>query len=309
LTQTPAPSRAYLLTGAVLCGGAAMLFGVKGIFAKQLYAIGVSWDLLVPIRALLSLPLFWAFVVWREGLAPMRAAPPRVVLLAAIAGLFCYYVGAMTDFLALTMIEASLERSLLFSYPALVLLLQSVLTRSWPQPLSLAGAGATYVGIFLAVGGFDATELRANLFGAALVMVSAVSYAVYYLIGERCTRVIGSGLFTLFSMTAASIALLLHLIVAGDPSAVAGISGHGWLLLGALATLCMFFPALMQSEGMRRIGAQRGSVVSTLGPPTTLVAGWAFLGERLTATQIAGSALIVASVLAIELLRMAQRKA
>ncbi len=309
MTQTPAPSRAYLLTGAVLCGGAAMLFGVKGIFAKQLYAIGVSWDLLVPIRALLSLPLFWAFVVWREGLAPMRAAPPRVVLLAAIAGLFCYYVGAMTDFLALTMIEASLERSLLFSYPALVLLLQSVLTRSWPQPLSLAGAGATYVGIFLAVGGFDATELRANLFGAALVMVSAVSYAVYYLIGERCTRVIGSGLFTLFSMTAASIALLLHLIVAGDPSAVAGISGHGWLLLGALATLCMFFPALMQSEGMRRIGAQRGSVVSTLGPPTTLVAGWAFLGERLTATQIAGSALIVASVLAIELLRMAQRKA
>ena len=308
MTQPRAAGRGYLLAGAALCGGAAMLFGIKGIFAKQLYAIGVSWDLLVPIRALLSVPLFWAFVLWREGLGPLRAAPLRATLLAAVAGLFCYYIGAMTDFYALTMIEASLERSLLFSYPALVLLLQSVLTRRWPQPLSLAGAAATYVGIFLAVGGFDATELRANLFGAALVMVSAISYAVYYLIGERCTREIGSGLFTLFSMTAASIALLLHLAIAGDPAAVADITGQGWLLLAALATLCMFFPALMQSEGMRRIGAQRGSVVSTLGPPTTLVAGWAFLGERLSATQIAGSALIVASVLAIEWLRMAQRK-
>jgi drug/metabolite transporter (DMT)-like permease len=308
LTQAPAPSRAWLLTGAALCAGAAVLFAIKGIFAKQLYALGVSWDLLVPIRALLSVPLFWAFVLWREGSAALRAAPLRPTLLAGLAGLFCYYIGAMTDFLALTMIEASLERSLLFSYPAIILLLHSVLTRSWPQPLSLAGAGATYVGIFLAVGGFDAAELRANLVGAGLVMVSAVSYAIYYLIGERCTRIIGSGLFTLYSMTAATIALTLHLVIAGEPAAIADIGGRGWLLLLALATVCMFFPALMQSEGMRRIGAQRGSVVSTLGPPTTLAAGWAFLGERLTPTQIAGSALIVASVLIIEWLRMPQRR-
>jgi drug/metabolite transporter (DMT)-like permease len=308
LNSPATPPRGYLLTGALLCGGAAMLFGIKGIFAKQLYAMGVSWDVLVPVRALLSIPLFWAFVVWQQGTAPLRSTALRPALLAGLAGFFCYYVGAMTDFLALTLIEASLERPLLFSYPAIVLLLHSVLTRSWPHPLSLAGAAATYVGIFLAVGGFDAAELRANLAGAGLVMISAISYAVYYLIGERCTRIIGSALFTLYSMTAATIALTLHLVIAGDPAAILNIDARGWLLLAALATLCMFFPALMQSEGVRRIGAQRGSVVSTLGPPTTLAAGWAFLGERLTPTQIAGSALIVLSVLAIEWLRMQQRR-
>ncbi|MEZ5458416.1 MAG: DMT family transporter [Steroidobacteraceae bacterium] len=151
--------------------------------------------------------------------------------------------------------------------------------------------------------------MRQNLVGAALVMVSAVSYAVYYLIGERCTRIIGSTRFTLYSMTAATVALTLHLFIAGDPASVAQVGSDGWLLLAALATVCMFFPALMQSEGVRRIGAQRGSVVSTLGPPTTLVAGWALLGERLTPTQIAGSVLIVASVLAIEWLRTTKRGA
>lgn len=307
MSAPPAASRGYLLTGALLCGGAAMLFAIKGIFAKQLYALGVGWDLLVPIRALLSVPLFWAFALWREGGVTLRATPLRPTVLAGLAGLFCYYIGAMTDFLALTMIEASLERSLLFSYPAIVLLLHSLLTRSWPHPLSLAGAVATYAGIFLAVGGFDAAELRQNLAGAALVMVSAISYAVYYLIGERCTRIIGSTRFTLYSMTAATVALTLHLFIAGDPASVAQVGPDGWLLLAALATICMFFPALMQSEGMRRIGAQRGSVVSTLGPPTTLAAGWAFLGERLTPTQITGSALIVASVLAIEWLRTRKR--
>ena len=63
----------------------------------------------------------------------------RAVLAAVIAGITCYYVGAMVDFWALTLIDASIERVLLFSYPAMVVLIGSLLKRrrrsaAWCSP-------------------------------------------------------------------------------------------------------------------------------------------------------------------------------
>lgn len=302
-------SRGYLLVGALLTAGGAMLFAIKGILAKALYAQGAGFELLVAGRALLSLPMFWAFTLWREGWDAIRGTPLRPALLASAAGVLCYYVGAMTDFLALTMIEASLERVLLFSYPAVVVVLTSLVSRRWPQPIAVVGALAAYVGIFFAVGGLDVDELRANLLGASLVLVSSFAYAVYFVVGEYCTRRIGSARFTLFGMSAATAACLLHYGLSADAAEVLALPPAGWVLLVALGVFCMFVPALMQSEGMRRIGAQRGSVVSTLGPPTTILLGWGLLGERLTPMQIAGVVLIVGSVLVIELVRMRPRRA
>ena len=118
-----------MLVGALLAGGGAMLFAAKGILAKSLYADGVGFELLVTVRALIALPLFWAFAIWREGAATIRNTSPRAIGVAALAGAGCYYVGALSDFYALTLIDASIERVLLFSYPALVVLFASVLTR------------------------------------------------------------------------------------------------------------------------------------------------------------------------------------
>jgi drug/metabolite transporter (DMT)-like permease len=70
----------------------------------------------------------------------------------------------------------------------------------------------------------------------------------------------------------------------------------------------MFIPASLQAEGVRRIGAQRGAVLSTVGPPTTVVLAWALLGERLNAWQWLGIALIVAGILVLDLARASARR-
>ena len=61
----------------------------------------------------------------------------------------------------------------------------------------------------------------------------------------------------------------------------------------------MFIPGLLQAEGMRRVGAQRAAIGSTIGPPTTIVLAALFLDERLNAWQMLGSAMIVGSVLVL----------
>lgn len=278
-----------------------MLFASKGLFAKALYQRGVGFELLVTVRAVLAVPLF-AWIAFRGRQRP-PAAPmhTRAVAAAVIAGIICYYVGAMVDFWALTMIDASIERVLLFSYPALVVLIGSCLQRRAPERRVLAAMVVTYVGIFFAMGGMDLAELRANLFGAALVLVGALTTAIYFLIGARYTHELGSTRFAAIGMSSAAAMLALHFAVFRSFGEIAVLAAPDWILLGILAIACMFIPGLLQAEGMRRVGAQRAAIGSTVGPPTTIVLAALFFGERLTAWQIAGSAMIVGSVLILSL--------
>ncbi len=290
--------------GSLACAAAAMLFATKGIFAKQLYALGVGVEGVVAIRAMVALPLFWWFALRRENWAKIASTPPRAIFMAATAGVLCYYVGALLDFLALTMIDASIERVLIFSYPAMVVIFVAVRDRRWP-PRSVLGATAlAYLGIFFTMGGFDLAELRANLLGALLVIASALSYAFYFLVSEKYTRDVGSARFTLLAMTAATLCLAPHYFLRHGTTEIAAIGAEAWLLLLGLAVFCMFVPASLQAEGVRRIGAQRGAVLSTVGPPTTVVLAALLLGERLSAWQWAGMALIVLGILVLDLARL-----
>lgn len=315
--QHPRDIRASRI-GMLCVAAAAMLFASKGLFGKALYARGVGFELLVVVRSVMALPLF-AWIGMRSGargpaltgddeartpaVTPPPAASPRARAYAGavVAGITCYYLGALVDFRALTMIDASVERVLLFSYPAMVVMIDSVIRRRAPDRRVVLALAVTYVGIFFAMGGVDVFELRANLLGAALTLVAALTTAIYFLIGERYTRELGSTRFAAVGMSSAAVLLALHFAVFRSFAEIAALGVEEWVLLGILAVFCMFVPGLLQAEGMRRVGAQRGAIGSTIGPVTTVVLAAIFLGERLNAWQLLGSAMIVGSVLVLSL--------
>jgi drug/metabolite transporter (DMT)-like permease len=149
--------------------------------------------------------------------------------------------------------------------------------------------------------GIDLTELRANLYGASLVLVAALTTAIYFLIGERYVHQLGSTRFAAVAMSSSAIALALHFALFRSFDEVVALDAHDWLLLGILGIACMFVPGLMQAEGVRLVGAQRAAIGSTVGPPTTILLAALFLGERLNGWQLLGSAMIVISVLLMSL--------
>jgi drug/metabolite transporter (DMT)-like permease len=293
--------------GMLFVAGSAILFASKGLFGKALYQRGVGFELLVTVRAVLAMPLF----VWFAFRANKPAQdiddsgherPPlstRAVVAAAISGIACYYVGAMVDFWALTLIDASIERVLLFSYPAMVMLIHCFMWRRAPEQRLVIAMVATYAGIFFAMGGVDFHELRQNLFGAGLVLIAALTTAIYFLIGERYTHDLGSTRFAAIGMSSAAVALVLHFAAFRSFDELASLQAYDWFLLTVLGVLCMFIPGLLQAEGMRRVGAQRAAIASTIGPPTTIVLAALFLSERLNVWQVLGSAMIVCSVLVL----------
>ena len=291
--------------GMLCVAGAAILFASKGLFGKALYQRGVGFELLVTVRAVLAVPLFGWFAF--RANAPeksgheRRAMPLRAVIAAAIAGIVCYYVGALLDFRALMLIDASVERVLLFSYPAMVMMIDAVLRKRAPEARLVVAMAVTYVGIFFAMGGIDLRELTQNLYGAGLVLVAALTTAIYFLIGERYTHALGSTRFAAIGMSSAAALLAIHFALFRSFDEIRALDAHDWMLLVVLGVACMFIPGLMQAEGMRRVGAQRAAIGSTIGPPTTIALAALFLNERLNVWQVLGSAMIIGSVLVLSL--------
>jgi drug/metabolite transporter (DMT)-like permease len=280
-----------------LAGAGAVLFASKGLFSKVLFHGGVDFVTLTALRALLALPMFLALGLWR-GVVPRRASA-RAVALAALAGVLCYGFGAMIDFRALELIDVSLERALLFTYPALIVAWQAITRRALPGRRTLLALCLTYVGIVLVVGAFDADLWRQNLAGSLLVLFCACTTACYFLLGERCIPELGSGGFTIIAMSAAAVMVCLVFLFTHPLRILADLTATQWLLQLALAVLCMFLPTLLQAEAIRRVGAQRGSLAGTIGPPSAMFLGMVFLAERPGPWQLLGTVLILAGIVVI----------
>jgi drug/metabolite transporter (DMT)-like permease len=295
MPTSPAARRATL--GLLLTAGGAFLFASKGLFAKALFQEGMDFQTLTLLRSLLALPLFAALAVQR-GLR-LNRLPPRAIAFAVIAGVVCYGIGALVDFHALELIDVSIERALLFSYPALVVLYTALARRRLPSWSVLAAVVMTYAGILLVVGAFDLAAWQRNWAGSLMVLFCGTTTAAYFLLGERSIPDLGSMGFTIIAMISATVFVTLYYLFSHPLTGFTQVSPRGWLLLSCLAVLCLLLPTLMQAEGIRRIGAVRGALVSTVGPPAALLMGAALLGERPGPWQLLGTALIIVGVLVI----------
>ncbi len=284
-------------TGLIIVGS--LLLSAKGIMAKLLYAHGLTFDALTGIRAIVALPLFWLWGIYRMGWRPLLSVDRAAIAWAMFAGVIGYYAGAMINFYGLTLIDASLERVILYTFPTMVVIVDACLTRRWPQRRVIAATVVTYIGVVLAVGGLDLELMSANARGASVIFISACTTGMFMMFSERVGRRVGSIAFTLYAMTAAAFGLFLHISISVDWQAFS-LGRDGWVLLLFMVAFVTVTPMLMITEGVKRIGAQRGAILGTVGPPSTILIAWWILGETMTLPQLGGAGLIIFGIIILE---------
>ncbi len=302
------------LLGTLLVATGAVLLASKGLFAKSLYAQGLNHNDVAAIRSVLAVPGFWIVALLLHG-KPRRLTRAHTqshshdkkhsitladVLGAMFAGLLCYYFGALANFYALSLIQANVERALLFSYPAMVIVFHALWTRERPATSTLVSVALTSFGVLLVTGAADQSLTQQQLIGVGWVLFCSVTIALYFMMSASLTQRLGSGNFTAIAMTTAGVAFFLHYQLQGPtrwlsmpPDALAQMLG--------LVLFATILPLVCVAEGVRRIGAARGAVISTLGPPATASMAFYLLGERLSYAQLSGMLIIVTSITFLEL--------
>jgi drug/metabolite transporter (DMT)-like permease len=275
----------------------------KGIFAKQLYSLGVDFETVAATRSALAVPGF-VVIAFVSGSFRGGVRLKRSHVAAAIgAGLICYYLGSMANFYALTLIDASVERALLFTYPALVILLGVLLGLESLTKSTMVALLTTFSGIALVIG-IDADALNTDLGGALWVFFCATTIAIYFLVNAKLSPEMGSAMFTLLAMGAAGAAFAAHYELRHGWIDLS-LSAEAWAWLGGLILVATIVPLSLIAEGLRRIGSQRAAFASTIGPPAAAVMAVVFLDEEITALQLLGIMVVVSSIVYLEV--MSQR--
>lgn len=298
MAESPASRGAAVGIVCVLVG--AVGFSGKPVLVKAAYAYGVDTTTLLALRMLFSAPLF-LLMAWWAG-RPAIAITRREIAGITALGFLGYYLASFLDLAGLQYISAGFGRLILYLYPTLVLLMSAAFLKQplrAPQLLSLA---LSYAGIALVFSAETSLgdDLGLTVLGALLVFGSAVAYASYLVAGSQLVHRFGSMRFSAYASLIATGFVMAHFFAIRPAEALA-VDHRVYALVSVLAVFSTVLPLWLMAEGLKRIGANQVSLVGCIGPLATMAFAWAFLGETITLTQLAGAALVLAGVLIISL--------
>ena len=275
---------------------AAFSLSMKAIWVKLAYHWPIEAVTLLAIRMAFSLP-FFAVIGLRESrrLQPLSQGQWFVVMMLGLLG---YYAASLLDFIGLHYISVSLERLILFSYPALTLILGAVF---YHQPIGRRNFGALllcYAGIAAAFAHdlHTAEDLRSVWIGGGLIMASALCYAIYLVGSGRIIPLVGAARFAALSMLASTGAVLLHFVLT-QPLQALDQPWQVYALTLGLALFSTVLPVFALSAAIPRIGSGKAALIGTIGPVMTIAMSTWLLGEPVSLWQWIGTALILAGVL------------
>lgn len=279
----------FVLIGAI--GYALLPIWVKNILPSGLGPLDIAtW------RFTFAAPIVWLLLwVWRTSV-PDKPLPRKQLL-----GLGVLLAGAaLSAFFGLERVPASTFILLFYSYPAMVALINFALGERLPAQSWLA-LGLTTVGVALTVPDFGAGLTSDAWLGIAIAFVNAAFVAVYFILNNRLLA--GHTAARRASAWAINGAFLVMLATSLIREVAVPPDTKTWVLLLCLALFSTVMPIFMFMVGIQRLGASRAAIVSTVEPVGTLLLAAVLLGETLQPVQWLGGAIILSSVVTLQLSR------
>ena len=280
-------AKGYLL-GAI----AAATYGMNPLFALPLYETGMDPDSVLFFRYLFAIPLLGVMLKARGRTFRLKRGevPPLLAMGLLVA------VSSLTLFQSYNFMDAGIASTLLFVYPIMVALIMAFVFK---EKLTLQ----TVLCIALALGGIGLLYKTADgstlsLTGTALVMVSALSYAVYIVgINQSSLKHVATLKVTFYVLLFGVTLFLGRILYGGDL-----ILPEKWYLWGNLIALAVFPTAisfLCTTGAIQYIGSTPTAILGALEPVTAILFGITVFGERLTLRESLGLALMIPAVTSV----------
>jgi len=292
--KRPSPS-GYLLVAISAAG-----FSFKPILAKLAYGYGIDAMTLMLMRMFISLPFYLVSLclIEKGDCLKIERNSALAFPLAGVLGVGCAMFFSLSS---LQFISASVSQLVVFMYPTFTALLLFLVYGEKITGIRLASIIVTFLGLCLIARVDHAALFAANFKGVALALASAAAFAAYNVFSQNALKSTSPLKFTTYCMV-------------GLVAFYGGVFGRRqyptdptvWGIAALLGIFAGFVAFISYIYGLKKIGAGKAVIVSSLGPVLTTVWAAIFLGENLDAVQLTGMALIIAGVMLLKLRAGAQ---
>ena len=245
-------------------------------------------------------------VAIRRLVRPNAPWPSRRVTLE-LMGLGCssYFLGALLYFNALARMDSGLAIVIFYTYPILVVFGNWVINHHRPSRNIVIALAMSVTGVVITVGQVGS----ATGTGVLLCFASTVTYTTYTLGSARVlpktdlftgVTVVMIGAFTCFALLATLGSPFIDVNFPATPA--------GWVNVVLLAIIATAVATGVFLVGIRNLGPNTTSLLTTFEPVLTIVAGVALLGERFTLARGIGAAFVIGALVVFGLLESRSTK-
>jgi drug/metabolite transporter (DMT)-like permease len=194
-----------------------------------------------------------------------------------------------------------MERLILFIYPTIVVIITALIYKKPVKKFQMVALCLTYTGIILAFSFDTNISAQKDLFtGGFLIFLCAITYAIFIFGSGKMIPRLGTIKFTAYAMSISAMAIFIHFALINE-GGIFSFNKEIYILSFLMAVFATVIPSFMISEGIRIIGSDNASIISSIGPISTIILAYFFLKETISFIQVAGTIFVLGGVLLISL--------
>ena len=277
--------------GSAAAFASAIVFATGITLVAAIYQDGANVHA-VNLSRVLTLAAVMAITLAIARMSP--ALPPRVALRCVLIGvLFCGEIYGLLS--SVKYIPVGLAMLIMYTYPLMIAVV-GWLTGAEPFTLDrLFAILAAFAGLALTL---HTPHADIDWRGVAWAVFTAVVFSAVLIVSGRTMRGVDRRILMLY-LTSTAVVIVgvvsLALVPLEWPR-----TDHGWTLLAVSTGLYVLATTLLFTA-VKMIGPLRTAIIDNSAPIWAIVLGALLLGERLSAVQLFGGALVIGAVLLVQL--------
>ena len=271
-----------------------ILWGTMGIFVRRYNGLGLDSMEIVAMRAIVTAVMLLIFLfIYNKKLLRIQIRDIWCFLGTGLCSIlffnFCY-------FKAITMTSLSVAAVLLYTAPAIVMVLSRILFKEKLTPIKLIALAVTFLGCVL-VTGVIGSDTRLSVGGILIGLGAGLGYALYSIFSRYALeRGYHSFTISFYTFLIASLGVI-PFVPMGRTFQICTKDGgmFGFTLIFGLVSTVL--PYILYTIGLTVVENGKASIIASIEPVVATVLGVVLFHERLTWNGILGILLVLGAII------------
>ena len=281
--------RSKKLIGTLCAIGAAVCYGTNPLGALNLYAEGMNTPSVLFYRFGLAWLIVSIVMLFRKE--KLRVDRREFRTLTALGILFIF--SSLTLYLSFHLMPAGVASTILFTYPVMTAAIMALFFHERITFATVSSILLSLIGVLLLYWGDSGGTL--NLWGVVLVLISALTYALYIIVVDKSPLAMSSFKINFYVLFYCALGMVVYALLSGQPLMLPP-TPRAWLWVSWLAIVPAIMALVMMVYAAKYLGSTPTAILGALEPTTAVLIGVFVFSEPFSFRLLVGILLILAAV-------------